>query len=273
MLKKFRAIGRVSLMLILCLKVVFATGPSTITSEIVPIAINPAGEVLCKSRYSENSTGSHGFMPTNYGLCLVKNGGIHPIAESDIHFAPSFDAADYDESFGEMEQQFKAASFTKDDPLVEDFYDDLVAEGFQEINLKDYQLPSKFSIHSFNHRWDVDYVQQKQVVLYSEDYPQAYGDYDLDSEFLKTKLLYQINQQIWVEYEDCPLDLSADCDQYDLITPDFYYADYGDDPEEGEDAPAPIPYDWKQKVTSIIFLPESSSMKPASPESSVPELL
>lgn len=257
MLKKWLSKWGLVVLLLCALESSFATGPTTITAEIVPIAINPAGDVLCKSRYSENATGSHSFMPTNYGLCLVKNGNINPIPESDIHFAPDFAADDFEDSFEKMEQQFKEVAFAKNDLLVADFYDDLVAEGFEKIALEKYRLEPHFSIASFNDRWNVDYVKQEQVALYSRDLPQAYGDYDLHSEFLKTKLLYKIHHQIWLEYEDCPMDLSVDCDQYDLITPDFYYADYGDDPQDGEEAPEPIPYEWKQKVTSIIFLPES----------------
>ncbi len=256
MREKLRIMGRCGAVLMLCFKVVFATGPSTITAEVIPLAINPAGEVLCKSRYSENAIGSYSFMPTNYGLCIVKNGDIKPVPDSDIHFAPDFAATDFVESFKEMEQEFAAVTFAANDLLVEDFYDELVAAGFQKINAEDYQLAPKFSIGSFQKRWNVDYVTQEQVALYSRDVPQAYGDYDLNTELLKTSLRYQIHNQIWLEYEDCPADMSVDCNQYDVLTPNFYYADYGEEREEGEESPAPIPYEWKQKVTSIIFLPE-----------------
>ena len=149
--------GILGLVLWSYLSISFATGPTTITAEIVPIAINPAGDVLCKSRYSENATGSHSFMPTNYGLCLVKNGNINPIPESDIHFAPDFAADDFEDSFEKMEQQFKEVAFTKNDLLVADFYDDLVADGFEKIALEKYRLDPHFSIASFYDRWNVDY--------------------------------------------------------------------------------------------------------------------
>lgn len=47
-----------------------------------------------------------------------------------------------------------------------------------------------------------------------------------------------------------------DYDQYDVITPDFYFADDGEYSETGEVTAGPISYDWKQKVTRVIFLPE-----------------
>ncbi len=141
------------------------------------------------------------------------------------------------------------------------FYEDLVAEGFRKIDLADYQLMPAFSVQSFKDRWKVDYVTQEQVALYSRDTPQIYGDYDANAPFLKASLRYQINDQIWLQYEDCPDDMSLDCDQYDLMSPEFYYADYGDELEaeeleEGAEISGPTPYEWKQKVTSIIFLPE-----------------
>lgn len=241
---------------LLCLQLGLATGPSIITSELVPLAINEKGDVLCKSRYSENRTGSHSHTATNYGLCMVKNGEVNPIPESDIHFAPDFSSPDYDEEFTAMQAQFDAITFVSDDLLVEDFYEDLLAEGFQKIELQDYVLEPQFSIDSFQKRWRVDYLQLPQVVLYNRELPKVYGDYEGSTEFLKVHLLYQINNQIWIEYEDCPLDLSVDCDQYDTISPDFYYADYGDEEEVSEDF-EPMGYEWKQKVTSVIFLPEA----------------
>lgn len=256
-------LGRLScsLSLLLGAQMSFATGITMITSELVPLAINAEGDVLCKSRYSENSTGAHRLMPTNYGLCLVKNGEVEPVPESDIHFAPDFSEASAVGEYRKMERQFKAVTFTAHDPLVEDFYEDLVAEGFRKIDLADYQLMPAFSVQSFKDRWKVDYVTQEQVALYSRDTPQIYGDYDANAPFLKASLRYQINDQIWLQYEDCPDDMSLDCDQYDLMSPEFYYADYGDELEaeeleEGAEISGPTPYEWKQKVTSIIFLPE-----------------
>lgn len=234
----------------------FATGPSTITAEIVPLAMNPAGDVLCKSRYSENRMGSHSLMPTNYALCIVKEGRIQPIPESDWHFAADESAENYFMEYGRMNQQFKDAKFAANDPLVADFYEELLAEGFQKIDVADYQLEPRFSLGSFQERWNVEYLEQVQAVLYHREKPTVYGDYDLTTPFLKTTLLYQINNQIWLEYEDCPMDMTVDCDQYDVITPDFYFADDGEDSETGEVTGGPIPYDWKQKVTSVIFLPE-----------------
>lgn len=52
------------------------------------------------------------------------------------------------------------------------------------------------------------------------------------------------------------MDMTVDCDQYDVITPDFYFADDGEDSETWEVTVGSIPYGWKQKVTSVIFLPE-----------------
>lgn len=246
------------LSLLLCLQLSLATGPSIIISELVPLAINEKGDVLCKSRYSENRTGSHSHTATNYGLCIVKNGQVNPIPESDIHFAPDFSSPDYDEEFLKMEQQFQAVSFASDDLLVEDFYEDLLAEGFREIVLQDYLIEPVFSIKSFNKRWHTDYLKQPQAVLYNRELPRVYGDYEEDTLFLKVHQLYQIHNQIWLQYEDCPLDISVDCNQYDAISPDFYYADYGDEEAESEDF-EPMGYEWKQKVTSVIFLPDAIS--------------
>lgn len=119
----------------LCISVLqgsFATGASTITAEIMPLAMSPAGDVLCKSRYSENRMGSHSLMPTNYALCIVKSGSIAPIPESDWHFATDESTENYFAEYGRMNQQFEDATFTANDPLVADFYEELISARFSK---------------------------------------------------------------------------------------------------------------------------------------------
>jgi len=88
-------------------------------------------------------------MPTNYALCIVKEGRIQPIPESDWHFAADESTENYFMEYGRMNQQFKDAKFAANDPLVADFYEELLAEGFQKIDVVDYQLEPRFSLGSF----------------------------------------------------------------------------------------------------------------------------
>ncbi len=52
------------------------TGPSSINSEIKPIAINEKGEILCKTRFTKNEMGGYSFMKVTYGFCIVSEDTI-----------------------------------------------------------------------------------------------------------------------------------------------------------------------------------------------------
>ena len=65
-----------------------------------------------------------------------------------------------------------------------------LAQGFQKIDVADYQLEPRFSLGSFQERWNLEYLEQVQAVLYHREKPTVYGDYDLTMLFLKTTLLY-----------------------------------------------------------------------------------
>ncbi len=54
----------------------FATGASSIRSEICPIAVDSFGSVLCKYRFSKNESGGHRPMPTEYGFCILESYSI-----------------------------------------------------------------------------------------------------------------------------------------------------------------------------------------------------
>lgn len=52
------------------------TGPSYMSSKIIPVSINDKGEILCKTSFYQNASGAHRFMTATYGACVIANGKL-----------------------------------------------------------------------------------------------------------------------------------------------------------------------------------------------------
>lgn len=63
------------------------------------------------------------------------------------------------------------------------------------------------------------------------------------------------------------MDMTVDYDQYDVITPDFYFADDGEDSETGEVTAGPISYDWEAESHEGDF----SARNPVNSHQKMPE--
>lgn len=80
---------------------VLATGSSQIIAELRPVSINPAGAILCKTKFQPNSEGYHRLMPVHYGWAVVLPKGS--IKEYPFHYFDSDSYADQDLCFKHYE--------------------------------------------------------------------------------------------------------------------------------------------------------------------------
>lgn len=55
---------------------IFATGSSTLYSDIRPISINDRAEVLCRTRFTKNPSGRSFVLDVEYGYCILANDTI-----------------------------------------------------------------------------------------------------------------------------------------------------------------------------------------------------
>lgn len=233
------------LSLLLCISVSFATGPSTMSSLITPIAINDEGDVLCKHYFTENWMGAHSIMPAEISLCLVKDETIQLIGELQ-RFIPD-PAEDWKvdaENQQLFDELFSSIIFSKESPLVNDMYENLIQQTFRAIDLEEYCLDPKFSLISFSEKWGANYAELEQVAVNAKAQPVILEPADLKKKINESEILYQINNQLWLSY--IADDGSEYLDSYQNAYLNFYTF-----PFQYQD----MPYDY-QRVNSVIFLPE-----------------
>ncbi|WP_075341933.1 hypothetical protein [Tenacibaculum agarivorans] len=153
------------------------TGPSTIESEIQPIAINKKGEILCKTRFTKNEMGAYSPMKITYGFCIISNGKI-------IEFTTKVLDVDYNEAVS-YEPFFKEAKywdnifFSKTTPkqlhqikkyILKDKYD------FTSINADSFRVDRLFSISEFEKSKDISLKSEKQKALHGAHSTKYFND-------------------------------------------------------------------------------------------------
>lgn len=251
---------------ILNIQLSFATGASTIHSNIVPLAINQDGDILCKSFYSENEQGSRSLRDVDVSLCLVKDGAVHALQIID-QFIPQDDYHRDHAEYDKLRERFRSMTFASNEPLISGQYDDLIAQGFQAIQLDQYAISPHFSANSFYQKWGVHYQDLKQIVLNGDSTPEVFEAFDPEALLTTVQLQYQIGNQIWLLFDECPKEVelqnrcSEDAPLDDEIRAIYYlfplYYEYKDrDTNIYGKNPEPFGFDY-QNVNAIIILPES----------------
>lgn len=233
---------RIGLLILGCLQLVFATGPSHVISLMIPIAINEQGDVLCKHYFRENRMGAHAQMPEKFALCLVKDGKVILLPQEE-NITPDLEA-DWEQEFTRsqaMNANFEALSFAPESFLLSSIYRDLQQQGFEPIDLEKYRVTPAFSLDSFQEKWHVDYLEMPQLAVNSRKQPEVTDSFDRTQNLKGTELTYQIGNQLWLQTAD---NMDWDFD-YSDVRIDFYTFPYG----EGV-----MGYDL-QTTTSLIFLP------------------
>ncbi len=260
-----KRLGALWLGILLSLQLSFGTGASSIYAKMDPLAINQAGDILCKSFYSENPQGSHHVQDADISLCLVKDGKVTPLQILD-QFQPIDDYKRDNTEYDALSDRYHALTFSESSPLLTDLYAGLIAQGFKAIDLKQYSLPPSFSANSFYEKWGVPYQDLTQVVLNSASTPDILEGFNPEAQLTTVQLQYQIGNQIWLSFNDCPAEYAArnacaeDWPLDDGIRAIYYlsplYYEYKDrDSKVYGKNPAPFGYDY-QNINAVIILPE-----------------
>lgn len=148
----------------------FATGPSNISSEIRPIAMNENGDILCKTRFLENWMGSHSYPTISYGIAIIKKNKILEVLSKEISFE-KLDEDSNNPNIGKMIDDCEKWFYTeKNIP-----YDILFTEEDIQlkINLKDYpikdlskyEINKEYTVKEFKHLYNIDLTKKKQLAL------------------------------------------------------------------------------------------------------------
>jgi len=143
------------------------TGPSTIESEILPIAINKKGEILCKTRFTKNEMGAYSPMKITYGFCIISNGNI-------IEFTTKVLDVNYNEVVS-YEPFFKEAKYwdnifySKINPKQFHQIKKHLLKGkynFTLINADSFRVDKLFSISEFEKSKNISLKSEKQKALH-----------------------------------------------------------------------------------------------------------
>lgn len=254
-------IKQIFLSILLFINIALATGPSSVQSIIIPIAINEQGDVLCKSKFTKNAMGAHDFMPIQYGLFLVKDKKITMLEEFVLEPYSNSTSSDVDSLiniYNDYQKQFDNMQFSENAFLLNSHYESLKNSGFSQISLDDYKASSDFSVLSFQNTYQQSYFSSPQYSLYlTQPFSAKWEDcinckINISKIFEGVKIQYQINHQLWLihAYND---DIQAidDVGQAELYSYPYY--------DSSSQTKIMLEYDI-QTVNSIIFLPNEKDL-------------
>lgn len=87
---------------------IFATGSSTLYSDIRPISINDRAEVLCRTRFTKNPSGRSFVLDVEYGYCILANDTILQYVTKVVRIDNlTEDSQLYDKAYQKFEQERK----------------------------------------------------------------------------------------------------------------------------------------------------------------------
>lgn len=154
--------------------VVFATGPSWMTSIIQPVSVNQDGVILCKTKFEQNSIGSRMIMPTQYGWAVIFPDG--KIKEYPFHYFDTESYSDWKlvfEHYSYLEEIFEAEiDWDKPPvsllPLIDQYK-------FNSNNTKKYLVDKRISLEEFLKRYNLKISDAVQRTL-RDHYSIKYGE-------------------------------------------------------------------------------------------------
>ena len=122
-----------------------STGPSTIESEITPISINKKGQILCKTRFTQNKMGSYNPMIVEYGFCILTNDSILEIKTKVLNPNKFNNEDKYYEELKYWDKIFRRKTSTEQlytikNKILKNNYN------FTEVNTDQYKVDKEISI-------------------------------------------------------------------------------------------------------------------------------
>lgn len=163
----------VLLLLLFVSTAIYATGPSYVRSWIRPVSVNKKGDILCRTRYEENTMGGHWYMSSEYGLCVITKGRIIEyrtkyldnsiIGESDNATDKKISEEEYIKLQNHWDWVYKIDldfdNLSKQQQQICEKY------GFKENNAKNYKVDKRMTLSEFNKEFGVDLSSKKQHAL------------------------------------------------------------------------------------------------------------
>ena len=141
-----------------------ATGPSSIESEIIPISINEKGQILCKTRFTQNKMGAYNPMIVEYGYCILTDTSIIEI-QTTILNPNTFNNQDiYYEKRNYWDNIFRGKTSvqqlnTVTTQVLKNKYN------FSEVNTDVYKVDREISILEFEKQKKISLKEKRQKAL------------------------------------------------------------------------------------------------------------
>ena len=187
------------------------TGPSSINSEIKPIAINEKGEILCKTRFTKNEMGGYSFMKVTYGFCIVSEDTIVQFDAKVLE-----DSMFTEDTIYKVREYWDAIFHAK---VTANQLDEIRTEvlenayNFSNCNADSFKIDKVYPFSVFEKNRNVKLLENEQMGLYGA----RSTDYYEES---KIHLLYDFGKILFLKNEnnyETP-NLGADFDYYNPWT-------------------------------------------------------
>ena len=148
---------------VICMSMV-STGPSTIESEITPISINKKGQILCKTRFTQNKMGSYNPMIVEYGFCILTNDSILEIKTKVLNPNKFNNEDKYYEELKYWDKIFRGKTSTEQlytikNKILKNNYN------FTEVNTDQYKVDKEISIVEFEKEKKISLKEKRQKAL------------------------------------------------------------------------------------------------------------
>lgn len=146
----------------------YATGSSSLESEIIPISINKDGNILCKTRFTKNEMGAYRGMEVKYGFCVITKKSIIQyqgivIDEDEIENDDSVEK--YWEERNFWDRMFKSKTSTQQlQTIVQKVLKNKFT--FDSLNADDYKIEKEYSFAEIQQSKQIDLTTVKLHALY-----------------------------------------------------------------------------------------------------------
>lgn len=182
----------ITIFLILLFNLIFATGPSNLHSEIVPISIDTAGSILCKYRFTKNESGGHRCMPIDYGYCIIQNDSIILYPTLTINTNDPKDAEEENQQYdiqNHWDSLFYYDTIINFDSLQQAFG---YLKGFNKFNVSSFKKDTTILLPDFKKQYHIDPLKHPQKTLHNKQS----ANY---SQEMTIKILYDFGEILLIE--------------------------------------------------------------------------
>ena len=180
-----------TIILFFCCLSSFATGPSSIRSELYPLSINEKGDILCRTRFEKNWMGAHVPMTVEYGLCVITGDTIIEYLTRRLIPDLENDEPYYNER-ELLDKKFRLClNYNHTSALESRLIDEY---GFRECNCEPYKVDKVYSFNEFTKEKDVDLKSNRQKTLKNTTSRLSYGNIKVAYDFGNVLILDNIGE-------------------------------------------------------------------------------